>query len=98
MLAFYVTKELNLLAIDIVGKGSISEVPVNFAEVLCRGVQLGAGGFLLVHNHPSGDPTPSQADIRFTNRMRRLSHELDLPLLDHFVVSGARIERVGVWM
>jgi proteasome lid subunit RPN8/RPN11 len=50
----------------------------------------------LVHNHPSGNPKPSQADIRFTNRLKRLSNELDLPLLDHFVVSGSRMERVGI--
>lgn len=98
MLALYVTKDIELLAIDIVGKGSVSQVRVNFADVLCRGRQIGAGAFLLVHNHPSGDPTPSEADIRFTHRMRRLSHELDLPLLDHFIVSGSRMERVGVWL
>jgi DNA repair protein RadC len=98
MLAFYVTKALDLLAIDIVGKGSISNVKVNLADILCRGRQLGAGAFLLVHNHPGGNPKPSQADIRFTNKMRRLSNELDLPLLDHFVISGSRMERVGDWL
>ena len=98
MLAFYVTKELELLAIDIVGKGSISEVKVNFRDILARGSQVGAGAFLLVHNHPSGNPQPSQADIQFTQRLRRLSNELDLPLLDHFVVAGSRMERVGDWL
>ena len=98
MLAFYVTKELELLSIDIVGKGSISEIKINFRDVLCRAAQVGAGAFLLVHNHPSGSPKPSQADVQFTQRLRRLSHELDLPLLDHFIVSGCRMERVGDWL
>lgn len=98
MLAFFVTKELDLLAVDVIGKGSISQVKVNFRDILGRGVQLGAGAFLLVHNHPSGSPKPSKADIEFTHRLRRLSNELDLPLLDHFVVSGPRMERVGDWL
>lgn len=95
MLAIYVTRELDLLAIDVIGKGSISQVRVEYKEVLTRASQIGAGAFFLVHNHPSGDPTPSKADIDYTSRLKRLSYELDLPLLDHFVVAGLLMERVG---
>jgi DNA repair protein RadC len=95
MFAIYVTKELDLLSIDIVGKGSVSQVKADYREVLARASQIGAGGFFLVHNHPSGDPTPSEADIWYTIKMRRLSYELDLPLLDHFVVAGSQMRRVG---
>jgi len=96
MLAFYLTKQLDLLAIDIVGKGSLSQVEVSFSDVFSRGHLIGAGAFILVHNHPSGDPRPSQADIKFTYRLKRISHDLDMPLLDHFVVAGSRMERVGI--
>ena len=98
MLAIYVSKEMDLLAIDIVGKGSISHVSVDYRDVLTRAWQIGAGAFFLVHNHPSGNPRPSQADIDYTHRMRRLSYQFDLPLLDHFVVAGPRMERVGIGM
>lgn len=95
MLAIYVTRQLDLLSIDIVGKGNVSQVTVDYREVLARASQIGAGGFFLVHNHPSGDPTPSEADINYTVRMRRLSYQLDLPLLDHFIVAGSQMRRVG---
>ncbi len=68
---------------------------VDYREVLARASQIGAGGFFLVHNHPSGDPTASQADINYTLKMRRLSYLLELPLLDHFVVAGSQMRRVG---
>lgn len=96
MFAFYVTRDLDLLSIDIVGKGTVNQVKVDYREVLARASQLGAGAFFLVHNHPSGDPTPSEADINFTTNMRRLSYQLELPLLDHFIVTGTQMRRVGI--
>ena len=95
MLALYVTTDFEMLAIDMLGKGSISQVKVKYRDVLTRASLVGAGAFFLVHNHPSGDPRPSQADLDYTVRMKRLSYEMDMPLLDHFVVAGGRIERVG---
>lgn len=95
MLAIYVTGDLDLLSIDVVGRGSRDQVKVDYREVLARASQLSAAGFFLVHNHPSGDPTPSKADIMYTARMKRLSHELDLILLDHFIIAGSQMRRVG---
>lgn len=97
LLAFYVDIELNLLATETVAKGGLDGVPVDFGAILCRGRALGAKGFLLVHNHPSGDPTPSKTDIALTQRLRRTSAEFEMPLLDHFVVAGGEMMQVGHW-
>ena len=94
LLALFVDKKLNLLAVDTVGRGDISSVEVNLTAILCRGHALDAAGFILVHNHPSGDPRPSSDDARFTNHLRRISHELDIPLLDHFIVAGDDFTRI----
>jgi DNA repair protein RadC len=48
-----------------------------------------------VHNHPSGNPKPSKADIQITGRLRRASAELEMPMLDHLIIGGDQIESVG---
>lgn len=95
LLALFVDDHLNLLAVDTVARGDISGCRVPFAHILCRGHALAATGFLLVHNHPSGDPTPSDTDIQLTRRLRRASEDLDMPLLDHFVIAGDDMVSVG---
>jgi DNA repair protein RadC len=50
-----------------------------------------------VHNHPSGDARPSTDDIRTTRRLAHVSHELDLPLLDHLIIAGDELREVGYW-
>jgi DNA repair protein RadC len=95
LLALYVDKDLQLLAVDTVGRGDVSTVHVSFARILCRGHALNAAGFILVHNHPSGNPKPSKADIQITGRLRRASAELEMPMLDHLIIGGDQIESVG---
>ena len=95
LIALYVENGLQLLAVDTIATGDASSCPVPFARILCRGYGLKAAGFILVHNHPSGDPTPSQSDITATERLRRASHDLDMPLLDHLIVAGDRLISVA---
>jgi DNA repair protein RadC len=95
LLALYVDQSLQLLAVDTVGRGDVSTVHVSFARILCRGHALNAAGFILVHNHPSGNPKPSKADIQITGRLRRASAELEMPMLDHLIIGGDQIESVG---
>lgn len=98
VLAFFLAKDLRLIAIDPAVKGDSTSCPVDYAGLICRGRQLGAAGFLMVHNHPSGRTKPSDIDIRTTQRLRRLSVELDMPLLDHFLFAGGELVRVGEWL
>lgn len=95
LLALFVDKELNLLAVDTLARGDVSSCRVNFGQILGRAHALNAAGFILVHNHPSGNPAPSQDDVRVTARLRHLSRELELPLLDHLIIAGDEMKSMG---
>ena len=97
LLALYVDEGLQLLAVDTVARGDVSSVAASTWQLISRGKTLGAAGFILVHNHPSGNPNPSQSDIRLTRRLAHVSRELDVPLLDHFIIAGDEIMSVGFW-
>lgn len=72
------------------GRGTIDHVPVYPREILRKALELGASAFILVHNHPSGDPTPSQADITMTLRIREASDALGITLHDHLIIGKSR--------
>jgi DNA repair protein RadC len=95
LLALYVNDALDLLAVDTIARGDISSIDVNFWRILSLGHDLKATGFILVHNHPGGDPRPSESDIRTTRRLAHVSRELNLPLLDHLVIAGDDVMSVG---
>lgn len=97
LLALYVDVALQLLAVDTIARGDISSCRVPFARILCRGHSLKAAGFILVHNHPSGDAMPSHLDVRTTVRLAHASRELEIPLIDHLVIAGDEMNSVGIW-
>lgn len=57
--------------------------------ILADAVRLGSAGIVLAHNHPSGDPTPSQSDLRATRRLANAAEGIDLTILDHLVFAGS---------
>lgn len=67
-------------------RGQISSVPIRLAEILRDPVSVGAANIILVHNHPSGDPTPSPEDIMITQQLKSASDLLGIDLMDHIVV------------
>ena len=67
--------------------GTVNHTPVYPREVVKRALELGASAIILVHNHPSGDPEPSKADIRMTNEVRDAGAKLGIALHDHVVVA-----------
>ena len=67
-------------------RGTLNCVHIRPAEVFKEAVRTNAAAILLAHNHPSGDPTPSPADVHLTEEILALGKSLDLPLLDHIVV------------
>lgn len=97
LLALYVAADLELLAVDTVARGDISSCRLHFSRILCRGYRLGAAGFILVHNHPSGDPKPSHEDHRVTARLSYTSQNLEMPLLGHYILAGDQMSEVGCW-
>lgn len=79
-----------LIADEEQGKGTVDHVPVYPREVAKRALELNASALILVHNHPSGDPTPSQSDIDMTSQMERACSALGLTLHDHLIVGKSR--------
>ena len=67
-------------------RGTIDHTPVYPREVVKRALELGASALILVHNHPSGDPTPSKADIALTQEIKKAGAALGLVLHDHLIV------------
>ena len=72
------------------GKGTVDHVPVYPREVAKRALELNASALILVHNHPSGDPTPSQADIDMTQQISAACSALGLTLHDHLIIGKSR--------
>lgn len=79
-----------LIADEEQGKGTVDHVPVYPREVAKRALELNASALILVHNHPSGDPTPSQSDIDMTTQMELACGALGLTLHDHLIVGKSR--------
>lgn len=69
-----------------VGDGSIDEAGIHPREVIRRGLDLGATALILVHNHPSGSPQPSRADIQITNRIADAGRLLGIAVHDHVII------------
>lgn len=78
----------NILATSMVHRGSATGTHVSPVDVFRVPIVHGASRMLLVHNHPSGDPAPSQSDVTLTKKIRDLGDELGIALLDHVVVGS----------
>jgi DNA repair protein RadC len=75
-----------LIADEVQQRGTVDHTPVYPREVVKRALQLGASSLIMVHNHPSGDPTPSQADIDMTREVQAAAEVLGISLHDHVVI------------
>lgn len=75
-----------LLDIVEVARGSVAGVEVHPREIFRPLIRMAAAGGVLVHNHPSGDPTPSTEDIELTRRLREVGTLLGIPIIDHVVI------------
>jgi len=86
--------------LDIVecARGSVAGVEVHPREVFRPLVRMAAAGGVLVHNHPSGDPTPSSEDIELTRRLRDVGRLLGIPIIDHVVIGDRSFRSIAEWM
>ncbi len=75
-----------LIADEVQTRGTIDHTPVYPREIVKRALELGASAIILVHNHPSGDPTPSRADIEMTRDVSAAAKALKISVHDHLVV------------
>ena len=87
-----------MLDITEVARGTVSGVEVHPREVFRPLVRTAAAGAVLVHNHPSGDPTPSLEDIELTRRMREAGRIMGIPIIDHVVIGDRSFRSISEWM
>ena len=82
----FLDKRNQLIADEVQQTGTVDHTPVYPREVVKRALEVSATAIILVHNHPSGDPTPSQADIQMTRRIVEIAGTLDISVHDHIIV------------
>ena len=82
----FLDRKNTLIADEVQGKGTIDHTPVYPREIVKRALELSASAIILVHNHPSGDPTPSRADIEMTREIDKAAKALGIAVHDHLVI------------
>lgn len=85
----FLDKKNCLIADEVQGRGTVDHTPVYVREVVKRALELSASALILVHNHPSGDPTPSRADIDMTKLIVEAAKPLGVQVHDHVIVGRA---------
>jgi len=83
----FLNKKNILIADEVQQKGTVDHTPVYTREIIKRALEVGATAIIMVHNHPSGDPTPSQADIQMTNDVKEAGEKMGIVLHDHVIVA-----------
>ncbi|MCT4656531.1 MAG: DNA repair protein RadC [Cohaesibacter sp.] len=83
----FLDKKNTLITDEVQQTGTIDHTPVYTREVIKRALELSATAIILVHNHPSGDPTPSQADINMTKTIVTAAEPLGISIHDHIIVA-----------
>ncbi|MFC7537425.1 DNA repair protein RadC [Sphingomonas sp. GCM10030256] len=78
-----------LIANEAMWRGSVDEAAVHVREVISRAITLAATAIIIVHNHPSGDPSPSQADLRLTRDLIDAGRHMKVKVHDHVVVGAS---------
>lgn len=82
----FLDKKNALIADEVQGRGTVDHTPVYVREIVKRALELSATAIILVHNHPSGDPTPSRADIDVTKQIIDAAKPLGVTVHDHVIV------------
>jgi DNA repair protein RadC len=82
----FLNKKNGLIADELQQRGTVDHTPVYPREVVKRALELSASAIILVHNHPSGDPAPSSADIEMTHRIKEIAQSLEIAVHDHLII------------
>lgn len=77
-----------LIRDEIMNHGTVDQAPVHVREVIRRALELQSAAIILVHNHPSGDPSPSRADIEITRRIVEAGKPLNIAVHDHLIIGA----------
>jgi DNA repair protein RadC len=82
----FLDKKNQLILDEVMNQGTVDHAPVYPREVVRKALEVGACAVILVHNHPSGDPTPSSADVEMTRQVVDAGRTLNIVVHDHLVV------------
>ena len=98
--ALFLNRANYLIGKELISSGSLESTPLDPQKILRRGIEKQCKHIILVHNHPSGQPRPGEADIRQTERLRKALSFMGITLMDHIVVAEDSFysfaeERVG---
>ncbi|WP_282603533.1 DNA repair protein RadC [Paracoccus sp. PARArs4] len=86
----YLDRKNVLIADEEQARGTVDHVPVYPREIIRRALELNASALILVHNHPSGDPTPSDQDITMTARIAQAADSMGITIHDHLIIGKSR--------
>ncbi|WP_010298386.1 RadC family protein [Candidatus Odyssella thessalonicensis] len=86
----YLDQKNQIICDEIQQTGTVNHTPIYPREVMKRGFEVGASALILVHNHPSGDPTPSRDDIDLTLKIQRIGTDLGIKLHDHIIIGKGK--------
>jgi DNA repair protein RadC len=82
----YLDRKNGLIADEEANRGTVDHVPIYPREIVKRALELGASAVIMVHNHPSGDPTPSEADVSFSQQVERALSVMNITLHDSLII------------
>lgn len=88
--AIYFNAKMQLLGDRNLTKGTITQSLISPREIFSAAWELGAYAFILMHNHPSGNPEPSMNDILLTDRLRQTAKLMEIPMLDHIILGDGK--------
>lgn len=88
VIALFMDSKLQLIKKETISKGSISYSIIEPRKIFEKVIETKCHGFFLIHNHPSGDPTPSGEDIKATHEIKELSKYMKVQLLDHIIIGN----------
>jgi DNA repair protein RadC len=83
---FFLNKKYYLIHEEIVQKGTLDEVPLYPRTLMAKCLEFNAANIILVHNHPSGDPSPSKADVDLTKALEKALAPFQIRILDHIII------------
>jgi len=93
MIVIFVNTRRRPIGFEIISNGTLDQLLVRESEVFKPAIIVNAAAIILAHNHPSGDPTPSEADIRVTRNLVRAGQLLKIEVLDHIILGKATPEQ-----
>ena len=89
LIVLYLNARHELVLKEVVGMGKLNSLQITPKEIFSHALQTPCASIIVVHNHPSGDPEPSDDDISFTRRIHEAGEVLGIPLVDHVIITKA---------